>query len=90
MGIVYIIKFDDTSDRSFYKIGITQNDVCGRISNIQTSLPFKIKTIKTVKSSNHKELEKSLHAKYSEYRVLNEWFSFGVDELLFLSDISEL
>lgn len=88
-GIVYIVKFCDTSGCSFYKIGITKNDLVGRINNLQTSSPFKFQIVKTIKSSKYKQIEKDLHYKYLKYRILNEWFCFNNDELLFLSDLTE-
>jgi len=88
-GIVYIIKFCDTSGASFYKIGITKNDLIGRINNLQTSTPFKLQIVKTIESGKYKQIEKDFHRKYLKYKVLNEWFCFNTDELLFLSDLSQ-
>lgn len=89
-GYIYFLRFVDSGGQAYYKIGITRNDIIGRINSIQTSIPFKISVVKHVFVQNFRLKEKDLHNKYIKYKVLNEWFCFSSDELIFLSDISQL
>jgi hypothetical protein len=89
IGFVYVIKFSDSSEKSFYKIVITSTTVRDRINQIQTSIPFKIKIVFEKKCSNYKSLEKTLHYKFKEFKILNEWFYFGENELDFISMLSQ-
>lgn len=69
---VYLIKSND-----HYKIGITDNGIEKRISQLQTGNPNTIKAIafKKVNDRNILEaLERALHKKFAHCRVSGEWF----------------
>lgn len=88
MGYVYVIKFIDRGGFSYYKIGITGTTVEDRINGIKTSIPFRLQVVKSFKCSNYKLLEKVLHKKYEQFKVINEWFCFNEEEMQFIIEIS--
>jgi hypothetical protein len=88
IGYVYVIKFTDSGGLSYYKIGITGTTVEDRINGIKTSIPFRLQIVKSFKCKNYKLLEKNLHKKYEQFKVINEWFCFKEKELEFIIEIS--
>ncbi len=66
---IYILRCND-----FYKIGITNNNVEGRIAQLQTGNPYEIKLVKTYKVPS--TTESSLHGilKNSGLHERGEWF----------------
>lgn len=74
-------KYDVTQDYVYFirrednvgpvKIGTTANP-CKRLSGIQTGNPYKLKIIKTIKGG--KNLERTLHNKFEQFRMEGEWF----------------
>ena len=91
MAYVYFIS--DQSGR--VKIG-SSYDPQARLKQLQTSNPEKLKMLGTIKTDNHKFLEKKLHKQYKRLRLTGEWFALGkelVEQIITDNkrvDISEL
>lgn len=74
--ILYVIKANDS-----IKIGIT-NNLKSRISLLQTGNPIKLVKHLIITSDCRKtikSIEKILHNKFREYRLIGEWFNYHID-----------
>lgn len=80
-GFVYVIYFDDTSGKRFFKIGIAR-DYNNRLGGHQSSLPFKINTAICYFCENMREEEKILHEFYKEFNIRGEWFDLNKHQLI--------
>lgn len=87
MGYVYIISISDSANKKYYKIGKTCHFTKYRISRIQTSCPFKITLYAVAVTDHFNELEKLLHREFLAFKVFNEWFNLGLNELSKLDEI---
>lgn len=67
-GYVYILK-----GGGYYKIGRSTKPK-HRVARLATQLPFRVRTIHTIKSSDCIELESRLHNKFADKRTNGEWF----------------
>jgi hypothetical protein len=74
-GFVYLL-VNYGSDPETYKIGITTGQIDKRIKNLQTGNSNEIILLKFYKSRFYRQIEKSLHKKYSYLKTNggNEWF----------------
>jgi len=66
LPVVYLVHAEGTD---LYKIGKAV-DVGKRIADLQTSSPHKLRVLAVVKGTK----EKSLHARYKQFRQHGEWF----------------
>ena len=80
MQSLYLIKCQD-----FYKIGIT-NDIEDRLAQLSTGNPFDLEIIVAFEFENASFIEKSLHQKFSEQKVKNEWFSLSEKDIQEIKD----
>ncbi len=83
----YFIYFILNEDSQAIKIGLAK-DVEKRIETLQTSNPVKLELIKSIQVKSKKEaqgLEKQLHEKFSELRIIGEWFSAKTELLEHIS-----
>lgn len=85
-GYIYLI-CDPSNDA--YKIGVTRNINSNRIKKLQTGNPSELYIIKTYKCDYPFRLEKMLHFKYSNKRILNEWFDLTIDDITNFENICE-
>lgn len=72
-GFVYIVYFEDSSGKKFYKIGIATNPKT-RMNDLQTANPFELNVLFCFYCSDNLKLEKQLHLKFSHLNIKNEWF----------------
>ena len=77
-GYVYLIHCKCTN---YYKIGKTTNVPIRRLKNMQTSIPFDLELICSIKIDNCSNKESYLHWYYKHSRVRGEWFLFSPKEL---------
>lgn len=85
----HFVYFILNEDSNAIKIGRAK-DVDKRLNALQTSSPSKLKLLKSVQIEGKQaanELEKSLHRKFSENRLVGEWFKA---ETILLEYISQL
>ena len=71
MRSIYLIQ---SLDNGFYKIGIAKNPK-KRIKQLQTGNPETLKLIKTFESEYASIIEKTLHRRFSVYKLSGEWFN---------------
>lgn len=73
---VYFIADDEQQDYEFLrvKIGLSK-DIHGRVRQLQTGSPYKLRLMGWIDDDNDISLERSLHNKYSHRRTHNEWFT---------------
>lgn len=81
-GYVYFIRSEKTHA---IKIGFTADQVEKRLSSLQTAHPYKLQLLATLPGT--REYEKSLHDRFSSYRLEGEWFNPHPDLLAFISVI---
>jgi hypothetical protein len=74
-GIVYLLK----SANGLYKIGITKN-INQRLTTIRKS-PIKIELVHSIESGNAADLEKDLHSRFADNRVIGEWFQLNQEQV---------
>lgn len=69
-----------------YKIGKSKN-VKSRVSDLQTSSPYKIELVCAVWCDNMASVERELHKEFAEHRTNGEWFDFSssinIDEVFY-------
>lgn len=65
----------------YYKIGFS-NDPEKRFKAIETSIPFKLKLVFTMKDERSSSIESNMHYKYDKYRIKGEWFQLGYEHAL--------
>lgn len=75
-GYVYLI-CDPSNDT--FKIGVTRDINSNRLKKLQTGNSAELHIVSTYKCDYPFRLEKMLHSKLSNYRVLNEWFDLPTD-----------
>ena len=80
-GFIYLVHCE-----GFYKIGIATN-LRKRVSNIQTSNPFKVTLVAYTKTENVFADELELHELFKDKRVRGEWFKLNDDDLFYLREI---
>ncbi len=73
-GWVYLLEGGD-----YWKIGRAKNPLT-RKKMIQLALPFPVRFVCAVFSSDYRAAEKHVHDMLAEYRVGGEWFQFPEDE----------
>jgi hypothetical protein len=61
------------------KIGIA-SDVNNRLRSLQCAFPYKLRVVATI-SGNH---ERMLHKKFSQYRMMGEWFKPKMEIIQFI------
>lgn len=77
MGHVYFIRHKKFSP---VKIGHTKDyDVMKRVNSFNTSSPFGIEFLGSIKSYNPELIEKEIHNELKEFRLNGEWFDIDVD-----------
>ena len=80
MGTVYLL--GDWSNEGVYKIGVTRGKVENRIKKLQTGNSGEIYLVNHYESDHPFILEKMLHTKYFDKRVMNEWFALNIDDVI--------
>lgn len=81
-GYIYFIRSEKTHA---IKIGFTAGQVEKRLSSLQTAHPYKLELLATFPGAI--EYEKSLHDRFSSYKLEGEWFNPHPDLLAFISVI---
>lgn len=77
IGFVYLIKSHETG---FIKIGFSK-DPLARLECLQTSSPSLLYLLATLKCSNPRSIEKSIHNHFASKRINGEWFSLSDSDL---------
>lgn len=80
MGVVYLIC--DSSKDNVYKIGVTRGDIEKRIKKLQTGNSGEIFLIKSYESKYPFYIEKQLHKKYQNKKLINEWFELEMNDVI--------
>ena len=70
-----------TDDHDHVKIGVSSGYLNGRISQLQTGNPFKLRAYQQIFAIHGEhiqiyDLEKTFHKKFEKYRLEGEWFRF--------------
>src|SRR5690554_6712600 len=77
MGHVYFIRHKKFSP---VKIGHTKdNDVMNRVNSFNTSSPFGIELLGSIKTYKPELIEKEIHNELKDLRLNGEWFDIDVD-----------
>nr|VFK00735.1 MAG: T5orf172 domain-containing protein [Candidatus Kentron sp. LFY] len=80
VAIYFIIENEDLMNQRI-KIGYS-SEPGKRIKALQTGNSRSLALMGWIESNDDKQLEKELHEKYSNYRVLNEWFEINNENVL--------
>ena len=72
-----------------YKIGIATN-VKDRLSKLQTGNSNQLELICAIPTYEARKLEKSLHDKFSDKKVILEWFSLSNEDVEYIKSIDSL
>ena len=77
MGHVYFIKHKNFPP---VKIGHTKNeDVMNRVNSFNTSSPFGVEFLGSIKSYDPESIERQIHSELKDLRLNGEWFDIDVD-----------
>ena len=73
---VYFIADDEQKNYELLrvKIGLSK-DIRGRVRQLQTGSPYRLRLMGWIENNNDIILERSLHDKYANQRTHNEWFA---------------
>ena len=78
MGSVYLL--GDSEKEGIFKIGVTRGDIQKRIKKLQTGNAGEIYLVAYYETEYPFLMEKMLHTKFFDGKVLNEWFSLTTEE----------
>lgn len=79
-GFVYILS--ETGMDDIYKIGVTKGTIERRIKKLQTGNPNEIFLVRKYHTEHPFFLEKCLHQKYHNKKVMNEWFRLDDEDIM--------
>ena len=82
---VYVIQM---GNRNIFKIG-KSNEPGGRLANLQTASPYKLKLLHFFAADNASAAEEQLHAELYEKRLQGEWFRLTNQRKTILSSIEK-
>jgi len=80
MGYVYLL--GDWDKENHYKIGVTRGDVEKRMKKLQTGNSGEIYLVDKYQTEHPFMMEKMLHTRFCNDRVLNEWFELNHDDVV--------
>ena len=70
----YVYLLTDTLNNDIYKIGVTRDSIEKRIKKLQTGNPGEIYICQYFETKYPFFVEKHLHFRFGNNKVLNEWF----------------
>lgn len=79
MAFVYLLC--DSGQENTYKIGVTRGKIEKRIKQLQTGNAGEITLLKYHETDYPFFLEKSLHSKFKNKQINNEWFMLELDDI---------
>lgn len=82
VGYVYFVRY---GLEDVFKIGMTMQNLAGRLSGIQTGSPTPLTLHGYIETDQPSALEEKLHKRYAKYRISGEWFRIPtstIDKLL--------
>jgi len=79
-----VVYFIATSDGARVKIGYTTRQVSDRLQDLQTSSADRLKVVATIHGTQ--EDEAAFHAKFAQFRLFGEWFSFSDEIKSFIAE----
>lgn len=82
---VYVIQM---GNRNVFKIG-KSNDPGGRLANLQTASPYKLRLLHYFAADNASAAEEQLHAELNEKQMKGEWFRLTNEHKVALSTIDK-
>lgn len=80
MGWVYLLGDWDKENR--YKIGVTRGDIEKRIKKLQTGNSGEIYLVDRYETEHPFMMEKMLHIRFNNDKVLNEWFELQHEDVV--------
>ena len=78
-GCVYLIADENNQ---VYKIGASHNSALKRMKQLQTGNANELKVVTKYYCNYPYRLESMLHNRFSHKKVLNEWYSLSIDDVL--------
>jgi hypothetical protein len=63
------------------KIGMTAGDIKARLASLQTSSPLPLQLLAYKTCDTFREMEKTLHVKYTEHHSHGEWFNLDIEQI---------
>ncbi len=81
LGYVYLL-FEESDGKPVYKIGITKNEIDGRLGNLSTGNSDIIDVIHLYKTKHYKKLEAMLHMKFGGVNKKGEWFHLTDEQVI--------
>lgn len=84
-GYVYV--FGDFMKSNVYKIGVTRGDVEKRMKKLQTGNSGEIFLYMKYWTKYPFFIERKLHSKFSENRIMNEWFMLDLEDINSIENI---
>lgn len=86
LGYVYIIR--ECGLNKYYKIGKTST-IQGRLSALETAMPYPMEVISIIVTSDYDSLELELHRRFRTKRRKNEWFELDDNDIAQIKKIGE-
>lgn len=79
-GYVYLL--GDVGKEFMFKIGVTRGTIERRIKKLQTGNSSELYIVDYFQTEHPFFIEKWMHIKYCNKKILNEWFEMGLDDML--------
>lgn len=80
-GFVYLL-----CDGEHFKIGMTKQNICKRISELQTGNPNEIFISSYYETNYPYKIEQMMHIKYNLSKIKNEWFDLTLEQVIKFKD----
>ena len=80
---VYFIAENENEDHNSLRVKIGRSgDIKVRLRALQTGSPYDLKLMGWIESNDDKQLELTLHERYSDQRIRLEWFHLQPEDVL--------
>ena len=80
---VYFIAENENDDHNSLRVKIGRSrDIQVRLRTLQTGSPYDLKLMGWIESDDDKQLELTLHERYSDQRIRLEWFYLQPEDVL--------
>ena len=79
---VYFIAENENDDHNSLRVKIGHSgNIRGRLRTLQTGSPYDLKLMGWIESDDDKQLELTLHGRYSDKRIRLEWFCLKPEDV---------
>jgi hypothetical protein len=83
-GWIYVLD----SQMGYFKIGKAK-DLSSRVKALRILLPFRVTVAYAFEHPDCSSAERHLHGRFAHLRLNGEWFSLGIEELMYVRELAD-